>query len=58
VNSEIVIALQESGIVAPSSTTLNGQIAIRAALVNHRTTENDILILLEAVKKFGKQLTC
>jgi len=57
VNSEIVIALQKSGIVAPSSTTLNGQIAIRAALVNHRTTENDILILLEAVKTFGHQLT-
>lgn len=57
VNSEIVIALQESGIAAPSSTTLNGKVAIRAAIVNHRTTENDILILLEAVKKFGNQLT-
>lgn len=57
VNSEIVIALQESGIAAPSSTTLNGQTAIRAAIVNHRTTKNDILILLETIKKFGKQLT-
>lgn len=57
VNTEIVIALQESGIVAPSSTILNGQVAIRAAIVNHRTTENDILILVEAVKKYGKSVT-
>ncbi|MDD5214014.1 MAG: aminotransferase class V-fold PLP-dependent enzyme [Methylococcales bacterium] len=57
VNTEIVIALQESGIAAPSSTTLNGNVAIRAAIVNHRTTENDIAILLEAVLKFGNVLT-
>lgn len=57
VNTQIVIALQESGIAAPSSTTLNGNVAIRAAIVNHRTTENDMAILLEAVLKFGNVLT-
>jgi glutamate/tyrosine decarboxylase-like PLP-dependent enzyme len=57
VNTEIVIALQESGIAAPSSTTLSGKVAIRAAIVNHRTTENDIAILLEAILKFGNVLT-
>ena len=57
VNTELVIALQESGIAAPSSTTLNGHIAIRAAIVNHRTTKNDIDILLAAVLKFGNSLT-
>jgi glutamate/tyrosine decarboxylase-like PLP-dependent enzyme len=56
VNTEIVIALQESGIAAPSSTTLNGQVAIRAAIVNHRTTENDIDILFVSVLKFGNAL--
>lgn len=57
VNTEIIIALQESGIVAPSSTILNGNVAIRTAIVNHRTTENDIDILLEAVLRFGNILT-
>jgi hypothetical protein len=32
-------------------------VAIRAAIVNHRTTENDIAILLEAILKFGNVLT-
>lgn len=57
VNTELVIALQESGIAAPSSTTLNGNVAIRAAIVNHRTTKNDMDILLAAVLKFGNALT-
>lgn len=57
VNTELVIRLQESGIVAPSSTTLNGHVAIRAAIVNHRTTENDIDILVATVLKFGNALT-
>ncbi len=57
VNTELVIQLQESGIVAPSSTTLNGNVAIRAAIVNHRTTENDIDILLATTLKFGNALT-
>src|SRR5580658_1480117 len=35
-NSRIAIDLQESGIVAPSTTIVNGCLAIRAAIVNHR----------------------
>lgn len=57
VNAELVIALQESGIAAPSSTTLNGQLAIRAAIVNHRTTVDDIDALIEATLKFGEIIT-
>ncbi|MFZ6644963.1 pyridoxal phosphate-dependent decarboxylase family protein [Undibacterium sp. TJN25] len=55
-NQEIVIALQESGIVAPSSTTMGGHFAIRAALFNHRTTTQDIDALLNAALAFGKEL--
>ncbi len=54
VNAELVIALQESGIAAPSTTTINGQLAIRAAIVNHRTTVGDIDALIEATLKFGE----
>ena len=42
VNAAIVVDLQESGIAAPSTTVLDGQIAIRAAIVNHRTEARDI----------------
>ena len=53
VNREIVADIQESGIAAPSSTTLDGKFAIRAAIVNHRTEEADIDALVAAVLDFG-----
>ncbi len=57
VNNEIVMALHESGIAAPSTTTVNGCLAIRAALVNHRTGEGDIHALLRATLSFGDTIT-
>lgn len=57
VNREIVADVQESGIAAPSSTTLDGKFAIRAAIVNHRTAETDIDALVAAVIKFGVRRT-
>ncbi|HET7885956.1 MAG TPA: aspartate aminotransferase family protein [Bradyrhizobium sp.] len=53
VNSEIVIDIQESGVAAPSTTKLDGKLAIRAAIVNHRTDTCDIDALLAAVLEFG-----
>lgn len=38
-NEKIVIELHERGLAAPSMTTVAGRPAIRAAIVNHRTTE-------------------
>jgi glutamate/tyrosine decarboxylase-like PLP-dependent enzyme len=55
VNGEIVIDVQESGIAAPSTTLLDGQLAIRAAIVNHRTDVRDIDALISAVLDFGAQ---
>ena len=37
VNARIAVELQESGVAAPSTTVLAGKLAIRAAIVNHRT---------------------
>jgi glutamate/tyrosine decarboxylase-like PLP-dependent enzyme len=54
INADIVIALQESGIAAPSTTTLHGRLAIRAAIVNHRTTASDIDALIDAALAFGE----
>ena len=36
-NEELLIRLHESGIAAPSYTTLDGEYCLRAALSNHRT---------------------
>jgi glutamate/tyrosine decarboxylase-like PLP-dependent enzyme len=55
VNGDIVADLQESGISAPSTTMLDGQLAIRAAIVNHRTDVVDIDALVSAVLEFGAQ---
>ena len=53
INGEIVIDIQESGIAAPSTTLLDGELAIRAAIVNHRTDTADIDALISAVLEFG-----
>ncbi len=57
INAEIVIRLQESGISAPSTTTINGNFAIRAAIVNHRTDRRDIDRLVDSVVSIGDTLT-
>ena len=53
VNADIVVSLHESGIAAPSTTTIDGRLAIRAAIVNHRTTRADIDALIDATLAFG-----
>jgi glutamate/tyrosine decarboxylase-like PLP-dependent enzyme len=54
VNRNIVADLQESGIAAPSTTTINGCLAIRAAIVNHRTEKRDIDALIQTTIACGK----
>jgi glutamate/tyrosine decarboxylase-like PLP-dependent enzyme len=39
---ELVLDLHESGLAVPSWTTVNGELAVRCAIVNHRTTKADI----------------
>ena len=56
INEEIVIALQESGIVAPSSTRIENRVAIRAAIFNHRTRRSDIDALVEGTLSLGRAL--
>ena len=55
VNSHIVERLHAEGRVAPSLTHLNGQPAIRAAIVNHRTRQTDIDALVRSVLIIGSQ---
>jgi glutamate/tyrosine decarboxylase-like PLP-dependent enzyme len=56
INPRIVIELQESGVVAPSSTIVGGRMAIRAAIVNHRTAKAEIDALVEKTVALGRAL--
>jgi glutamate/tyrosine decarboxylase-like PLP-dependent enzyme len=57
VNADIIVALQESGIAAPSATTMNGQLAIRVAIVNHRTRASDVDALISATLACAAAIT-
>jgi aromatic-L-amino-acid/L-tryptophan decarboxylase len=57
VNAEIAADLQEQGRVAPSTTTIGGKLAIRAAFVNHRTEPCDVDALVSAVLEAGAKKT-
>ena len=57
VNAQIAIALQEAGVVAPSTTSINGCLAIRAAVFNHRTEVRDVDHLLDATLTLGMRYT-
>ena len=50
-NDRIVVALQVSGIAAPSTTRLGGQTAIRVNITNHRTQFRDMEVLLNAIRE-------
>ncbi|MGJ5178056.1 pyridoxal phosphate-dependent decarboxylase family protein [Bradyrhizobium oligotrophicum] len=55
INAEIVADLHDSGIAAPSTTMLDGRLAIRAAIVNHRTGADDVERMIAAVLTFGRR---
>ncbi len=52
-NAKIVADLHESGVAAPSTTIIGNRLAIRAAIVNHRTEPRDIDAMLKAVLRLG-----
>jgi aromatic-L-amino-acid decarboxylase len=54
-NADIVADLQEAGIAAPSTTMVNGVLAIRTAIVNHRTDYSDIATVVDAVLEAGRR---
>jgi glutamate/tyrosine decarboxylase-like PLP-dependent enzyme len=55
-NDELVIALQESGEAVASSTTVGSRRAIRCCILNHRTTDEDLVRTLDAIKRIGHTL--
>jgi len=55
-NQELLVRLHESGIAAPSYTTLDGRYCLRAAIANHRTQPRDLAMLVDAVVGIGNAL--
>lgn len=55
INEEIVTRLQESGIAAPSTTRIDGQLAIRVNITNHRTRDDDLDILIRAIRQLAPE---
>jgi glutamate/tyrosine decarboxylase-like PLP-dependent enzyme len=56
VNARIVADLHEAGDVAPSTTVIDGRLAIRAAIVNHRTSQAEIDTLVEKTIAAGRAI--
>jgi glutamate/tyrosine decarboxylase-like PLP-dependent enzyme len=54
-NTSIVADLQEGGIVAPSLTRIRDRVAIRAAIVNHRTETRDLTALINGTLALGRK---
>ncbi|SHM20201.1 pyridoxal phosphate-dependent decarboxylase family protein [Vreelandella subglaciescola] len=55
-NRAIVTQLQIQGLAAPSTTTLDGQLAIRVAIVNHRTEMPHMEKLIDDIETLGKRI--
>jgi aromatic-L-amino-acid decarboxylase len=56
-NEAIAITVQESGMAVTSTTRIGGRLALRACIVNHRTDELDLDMLLMAVRTAGRTLS-
>jgi glutamate/tyrosine decarboxylase-like PLP-dependent enzyme len=56
VNEEILLRIQESGLAVPSATTIDGKLALRVAITNHRSKRKDFDLLVEASSRIGREL--
>ena len=55
-NQALLVELQESGIAAPSYTTLNDEYCLRVAISNHRSRFEDFDLLVKEVLRIGNHM--
>jgi glutamate/tyrosine decarboxylase-like PLP-dependent enzyme len=55
-NQDLLASLQEQGVAAPSSTVLQGRFAVRVAITNHRSRQEDFEILVRESVRLGREL--
>ncbi len=57
VNRRILDRLRRETPTVPSSTVVDGRFAIRPCFINPRTTEREVSMLVDAVIRFGDEIT-
>lgn len=55
-NKELLLRLQEGGVAAPSNTLVNGTYVLRVCITNHRSTRDDLDLLVREVVRIGRSL--
>ncbi|MEM7200355.1 MAG: pyridoxal-dependent decarboxylase [Planctomycetota bacterium] len=55
-NREILAALHQSGVAAPSHTALEGRFVVRVSITNHRSRQEDFDLLVHEVLRLGREL--
>jgi glutamate/tyrosine decarboxylase-like PLP-dependent enzyme len=55
-NARIVVAIQESGVAVPSSCRIGGKLAIRVCITNHRSRDDDFVLMADTISKTGGRL--
>ena len=56
VNHELVLRVHESGVAIVSEAVLDGHLAIRVAISNHRTRDEDLDLFLTTLTRLGEQV--
>jgi aromatic-L-amino-acid/L-tryptophan decarboxylase len=56
VNAELVLRIHESGVAIVSDTVINGALAVRVAISNHRTRDSDLALFLDTLLDLGAQV--
>ena len=55
-NAELVASLQRRGIAAPSTCRIGERLCIRINITNHRTSDADLTVLVQAIDAIGAEL--
>jgi len=55
-NQLLLVELQETGLAAPSYTTLHGNYCLRVAISNHRSRDEDFELLVREVLRIAQRL--
>ena len=55
-NEALATAIQADGRIYLSSALIDGEVWLRPCFVNYRTTEEDVLAVLEVARELGERL--
>jgi glutamate/tyrosine decarboxylase-like PLP-dependent enzyme len=57
INGEILVALQEEGTAVPNPALVGGKAGLRCAIVNHRTRQGDLELLVAEAGRLGREIS-